>query len=50
MCYVDHTKANNELSWKAEFDIDRMCEDSWRWQKDNPNGYEKEKEVVLTTE
>lgn len=51
MCYADPTKANNELGWKAEFGIDRMCEDSWRWQKNNPNGYETiEKEVVLTTE
>lgn len=50
MCYADPTKANNELGWKAEFGIDRMCEDSWRWQSNNPNGYEEEKEVVLTTE
>ena len=49
MCYADPTKANNELDWKAEFGIDRMCEDSWRWQSNNPNGYEEE-EVVLTTE
>ena len=40
MCYADPTKANNELGWKAEFGIDRMCEDSWRWQSNNPNGYE----------
>ena len=33
MYYVDSTKSNNELDWKAEFDIDRMCEDSWRWKK-----------------
>ena len=46
MCYADPTKANNELGWKAEFDIDRMCEDSWRWQYNNPNGYENE--VVLS--
>ena len=51
MCYADPTKANNELGWKAEFGIDRMCEDSWRWQSNNPNGYEtEEKEVSLTTE
>ena len=50
MCYADPTKANNELGWKAEFGIDRMCEDSWRWQSNNPNGYEEEKEVALTTE
>lgn len=41
MCYADPTKANNELGWKAEFGIDRMCEDSWRWQSNNPNGYEE---------
>lgn len=40
MCYADTTKANNELGWKAEFGIDRICEDSWRWQSNNPNGYE----------
>lgn len=51
MCYADPTKANNELGWKAEFGIDRMCEDSWRWQSNNPNGYEIiEKEVSLITE
>ena len=50
MCYADPTKANNELGWKAEFGIDRMCEDSWRWQSNNPNGYEEEREVALTTE
>lgn len=50
MCYADPTKANNELGWRAEFRIDRMCEDSWRWQKNNPNGYEDIKEVSLTAE
>lgn len=50
MCYADPTKANNELGWRAEFGIDRMCEDSWRWQSNNPNGYEDIKEVALTSE
>lgn len=50
MCYAECTKANNELGWKAEFGIDRMCEDSWRWQSNNPNGYEEEREVALTVE
>lgn len=50
MCYADPTKANNELGWKAEFGIDRMCEDSWRWQSNNPNGYESIEEVELTAE
>ena len=41
MCYADPTKAFDELGWKAEFGIERMCEDSWRWQSNNPNGYEE---------
>lgn len=38
-CYSDPTKAFEELGWKAERDIEEMCEDSWRWQSQNPNGY-----------
>lgn len=38
-CYSDPTKAFEELGWKAERGIDEMCEDSWRWQSSNPNGY-----------
>ena len=38
-CYCDASKAERELGWKAEFGIDRMCVDSWRWQSNNPNGY-----------
>ena len=41
MSYADSSKAERELGWKAEFDIDRMCQDSWRWQKNNPRGYEE---------
>ena len=32
--------ARSELGWVAEYDLARMCEDSWRWQSQNPNGYE----------
>lgn len=39
-CYSDAAKAKKELSWEAEFGIKEMCEDSWRWQKNNPNGYD----------
>jgi len=39
-CYADPTKAFNDLGWKAERGIREMCEDSWRWQSGNPNGYE----------
>ncbi len=39
-CYADPSKAEEELGWIAEMDLDRMCEDAWRWQSNNPNGYE----------
>lgn len=39
-CYADCTLAEQELNWRAEYDIHRMCEDTWRWQSNNPNGYE----------
>ena len=39
VCYADPAKANKELGWKAERGIDEMCEDSWRWQSQNPKGY-----------
>ena len=38
-CYADPTLAKEELGWVAEYGIDEMCEDSWRWQSMNPNGY-----------
>ncbi len=40
-CYATSAKAEKELGWKAQFDLERMCADQWRWQKNNPNGYEK---------
>lgn len=40
-CYADPTKAEKELGWKAKYGIYEMCEDSWRWQSQNPNGYKK---------
>lgn len=39
-CYCDASKAKKELHWVAERDLNKMCEDSWRWQSMNPNGYE----------
>lgn len=38
-CYASPEKANRELNWSAEYTIERACEDSWRWQSQNPNGY-----------
>ena len=40
VCYSDPSKAERELDWKAQYDITDMCRDSWRWQKQNPNGYD----------
>jgi UDP-glucose 4-epimerase len=38
--YADPSKAERELGWKAERGIDAICEDSWRWQSANPQGYD----------
>ncbi|XP_071807693.1 UDP-glucose 4-epimerase-like isoform X2 [Asterias amurensis] len=38
-CYSDPTKAEKELGWKAVRNMDKICEDQWRWQSNNPNGY-----------
>jgi UDP-glucose 4-epimerase len=37
--YADTQLAEQELGWKAKLDVARMCQDSWRWQSQNPNGY-----------
>ena len=41
-CYADPAKSEKVLGWKAEKTLADMCRDSWNWQKNNPNGYEKE--------
>lgn len=38
-CYADAALAKKELGWEAKRGIVEMCEDSWRWQSGNPNGY-----------
>ncbi len=38
--YASCEKAATELNWIAQYDLARMCEDAWRWQSNNPNGYE----------
>ena len=38
-CYADPAKSAEKLGWKAEKNLDDMCRDSWRWQKNNPMGY-----------
>lgn len=39
-CYAEPAYANTELDWSASRDLEEMMEDSWRWQHNNPNGYE----------
>ena len=38
-CYADPALAERLLGWKAQFGVERMCEDSWRWQVKNSDGY-----------
>ncbi len=38
-CWADPTLAAQELGWRATHDLVEMCEDTWRWQSMNPNGY-----------
>jgi UDP-glucose 4-epimerase len=40
ICYADPQKAKDELGWSATRGIVEMCEDSWRWQMNNPKGLE----------
>lgn len=37
--YAETSKAASELGWRAELGLREMCEDSWRWASNNPNGY-----------
>jgi UDP-glucose 4-epimerase len=39
-CFANPAKAQNELHWSAERGIEEMCADTWRWQSNNPNGYD----------
>ncbi len=38
--YADADKALQELGWKVELGVDAMVADTWRWQSNNPNGFE----------
>jgi UDP-glucose 4-epimerase len=39
ICYADPSRAEKELNWKAERNIEDMCRDAWNWQKKNPGGF-----------
>ncbi|WP_034765845.1 UDP-glucose 4-epimerase GalE [Rossellomorea vietnamensis] len=47
VCYADTSKAKEKLNWEAVKGIDEMCEDSWRWQNNNPFGYEKPSKMLV---
>lgn len=38
--YADASLAENELRWKARRGLDQMCQDTWKWQSENPNGFQ----------
>lgn len=38
-CYADSGLAFQSMGWQSQYDLNRMCEDSWRWQSQNPNGF-----------
>ena len=38
-CYADPTRAQQELGWRAEYDLEAMMRDAWHWQRKNPRGF-----------
>ena len=40
MCYAQCDLVKDELGWQAQYDIDDMCQSSWKWQSSNPDGYQ----------
>src|SRR5690606_2272014 len=39
-CYANPEKAQKVMGWKAEKNLEEMCRDSWKWQSNNPNGFQ----------
>ncbi len=50
ICYANPTKAKTALNFQANRGIETMCEDAWRWQQNNPNGYGKLIEIMMPKE
>ncbi|WP_281863175.1 UDP-glucose 4-epimerase GalE [Planomicrobium okeanokoites] len=40
VCYANPDKAKKLLGWQAERDLEEMCQDSWKWQSENPEGFQ----------
>lgn len=38
-CFADASKAKRDLNWQTKYDLQKMAQDSWHWQSNNPNGY-----------
>ena len=45
-CYANPSYAKELLGWEAKRTLEKMCEDSWKWQSNNPNGYSTTKEKI----
>jgi UDP-glucose 4-epimerase len=43
-CYANPSYAKEVLGWEAKRTLEEMCEDSWRWQSNNPDGYNEKEE------
>ena len=48
--YADASRAKQLLGWEATLGLKEMCEDTWRWQSNNPLGYEEEQKEEMTLE
>ena len=41
ICYADPSFSEKKIGWTAEYHLDKMCEDTWRWQSKNPDGFKR---------
>ena len=48
--YADASRAKELLNWQAHLGLKEMCQDTWRWQSNNPLGYQVLEEEVITQE
>jgi UDP-glucose 4-epimerase len=48
-CWADVNKARDMLGWTAQYGIDQMCADGWRWQQGNPDGYRSDPSTIVAS-
>ena len=46
VCYANSTKSTKELGWVAFRGIEEICKGTWRWQSNNPNGYDERANIL----